>query len=274
VSSGCPEICQTEGLPLYWPTRSLSYVLNQRGFPDLTDKQVRSILERSFDPWTQVKCDGAPIQLAITQSKGSTTLEAGPRELEPNANAIAHINAGDWQDEPRAFAITKIWYNARNGHILGADMLINGHMDPFGVCPEPAGCPDDDGTTDLRNVVTHEAGHFFGLAHSDDQDSTMWCDAAPGNIDKRTLHDDDIAGICAIYGPGADPGPPVARDKSTGGILCSAAPSPDPSGQSLGLGGFTVFALAGLFGSRRMRARRSPLARPRARFDGLVKSWR
>src|SRR5262245_19791264 len=48
ISSGCPEICQTEGLPLYWPKRDLSYVLNERGFPHLTNAQVRNILERSF----------------------------------------------------------------------------------------------------------------------------------------------------------------------------------------------------------------------------------
>jgi MYXO-CTERM domain-containing protein len=247
VSSGCPEICQLEGLPLYWPKRSLSYVLNERGFPGLSEKQVRSILERSFDPWTEVDCDGEPIALQVTQSPGTTPLQAGPRELEPNDNAIAYIDAADWQDEPRAFAITKIWYNARNGHILGADMLINGHMDPFGVCPEPRGCTDDS-VTDLRNVVTHEAGHFFGLAHSDDEQSTMWCDAAPGDIDKRTLAGDDIAGICAIYGPDADPGPPVVRQKtSSGGILCSVP----VAGQGAGPAGLGLGLLAVLFGFRR-----------------------
>jgi MYXO-CTERM domain-containing protein len=247
VSSGCPELCQTEGLPLYWPKRSLSYVLNERGFPHLSDKQARRVLQHSFEPWTEAKCAGQPIALTVSQSLETTDLEAGPRELEPNENAIAYIAAEDWQDEPRAFAITKIWYNARNGYILGADMLINGHMDPFGICPEPRGCVDDS-LTDLRNVVTHEAGHFLGLAHSEEEDSTMWCDAAPGDIDKRVLASDDIAGICAIYGPGASPGPPVPKSQtSTGGILCSAAPGT----RGATPWAFGLLALAALLARRR-----------------------
>jgi Matrixin len=209
VAMSCPEVCQTSGLPLYWPTREVSYVINERGFPDLPDATLRNILANSFGAWEQVRCDrGESIKLSIEQQVGTTSLEVGPKLEEPNDNVVVHIPAVDWDDDPRAFAITKIWYNKRNGQILGADMQFNGHMDPFGVCPA-TGCTGDD-VTDLRNVVTHEAGHFLGLAHSDDESSTMWCDAAPGDVDKRDLGIDDVAGLCAIYGPNATPDPDEA----------------------------------------------------------------
>jgi MYXO-CTERM domain-containing protein len=72
---------------------------------------------------------------------------------------------------------------------------------------------------DLRNTVTHEAGHFVGLAHpcgdpsgpSCQQsppagevpysDRTMYPTTSAGQISKRTLSVDDVAGVCAIYPP-------------------------------------------------------------------------
>jgi hypothetical protein len=134
------------------------------------------------------------------------------------------VAAEDWQDDPRAFAITNLRFNSRTGHILGADMLFNGGKDPFTRCDEDA-CAGGQGT-DLPNVVTHEAGHFLGLAHSDDPESTMWHDAKADDTDKRSLEEDDRAGICAVYGPGVEPGPPPSSQDPVAGILCSAGRPP------------------------------------------------
>lgn len=222
VASGCPEICQRAGLPLYWPRRQLSYALNSRGFPNLSEAKLRDVLERSFDTWLQVDCEQRPIDLYIEQLSQTSNLEAGPKEREPNTNVIAYIDATSWREDAHAFAITKIWYSAKTAHILGADMLLNGNMAPFGECPFPLGCERDE-MTDLRNVVTHEAGHFLGLAHSDDRESTMWCDADPGDINKRSLGHDDVNGICAIFGPNASSGPPPTPSTIySSNFLCSA----------------------------------------------------
>jgi hypothetical protein len=73
---------------------------------------------------------------------------------------------------------------------------------------------------DLQNTLTHEAGHFLGLAHpcradvppTDPQSCsrptpgnvpfgqrTMSPTTQPGETQKRTLSSDDVAGVCAIY---------------------------------------------------------------------------
>ncbi|HEX6241760.1 MAG TPA: matrixin family metalloprotease [Polyangiales bacterium] len=239
-----PAACPESGLPLFWPTRRLGYAINERGFPDLSPEQLREILERSFGAWLDVDCGEQPIDLFIEQADQTTAIEPDDHVQPPRPNLIVYLAREEWEDDPRAFAITKLRYNARTGHILGADMVFNGGKDPFIACDEDA-CEGGEGT-DLPNVVTHEAGHFVGLAHSDDSDSTMWHDAKASETDKRSLEPDDREGICAIYGPGVEPAPPPSRRDPVTGIICAAGlpRGPAPAGRGLlwlwlGLGGLT-----------------------------------
>ncbi len=57
------------------------------------------------------------------------------------------------------------------------------------------------GQVDLDSLVTHEAGHLLGLAHTPDASATMFAGYRRGTIDLRSLEADDIAGLCAIYPP-------------------------------------------------------------------------
>jgi len=58
---------------------------------------------------------------------------------------------------------------------------------------------------DLENVMTHELGHYLGLAHSTVLDATMFASAEAGETIKRDLDPDDIEGLCTIY-PAGSPG--------------------------------------------------------------------
>ena len=67
---------------------------------------------------------------------------------------------------------------------------------------------------DLRAVLTHEIGHFWGMGHScdngdpctdqDKKEATMYWTAAACSDAQATLAADDITGISQLYGPSAE----------------------------------------------------------------------
>jgi len=94
-----------------------------------------------------------------------------------------------------AFGLTLVYYNPDSGSIYDADILLNETLGHLAICKDA--CPPR--AVDIQNVLTHEAGHFFGLGHSDHSDATMAPAATVGQLSKRDLTDDDRAGLCATY---------------------------------------------------------------------------
>lgn len=231
-SSSCPADCATEGVPLAWFTSRVTYALNSRGFAGLSQSDAHALIGASFGAWASVTCAGKPTGLHIVE-QAETPLTLGEPEgntPERNVNVISELTADEWRQEdgsPQAYAVTRVWFSVSSGEIVGADMLFNGALGPFGQCPD-TGCPAGGRTADLRNVATHEAGHVLGLAHSDVRESTMYCGASAAEVDKRTLSDDDILGLCAAYPPGTV-FPRDARVEANGGGSCALAGTPHAS---------------------------------------------
>jgi hypothetical protein len=246
-TESCPLECPTQGYPLFWPQRHIRYHLEEGGFPDLEEPELRAILERSFETWLDAVCSGRPLDLEVEQAEETISLDPRP---EDSPNAIAYLSEDEWEPNPtEALAITQLRYSVRTGHIQAADILLNGGKGVFSVCRE-SGC--EPGVIDLRNVITHEVGHFFGLAHSLDPDATMWCDSSPDGVAMRTLEYDDVAGICAIYGPHAVLGPPADGVAPADHLLCSAGPGHPAAPEWLGVGLASGLGLC-LYRTRRRR---------------------
>ena len=202
-----PSGCPATGAPLHWERRCIEYAIDARGSKDLPFPTVSDIVAASFDAWVSVTCSGVPVDFDVRSSGVAAVCRTAEYNTDgPNVNVIAFVT--DWEErgfDPAPYAITTTWHNVRTGELLDVDILVNETRGTYGVCPVPEGCTD--GTIDLQNVLTHEIGHFFGLAHTQPENAfaTMSAINPPGEVSKRILRDDDIEGFCAIYPPGSLP---------------------------------------------------------------------
>jgi hypothetical protein len=131
-------------------------------------------------------------------------------------------------------ALTTVTYGVNSAEIYDADIEINTAQHTLSAQePPPAGA------FDLQAVLTHEAGHFYGLAHAPGSGAIMFAFYKPGAI---SLTQDDVDGVCSIY-PQQPPSP---------GCAC-ALPGWAPRG------GFGVAAaLLALVGVIACRSRKGP----------------
>ncbi|MFW6050591.1 MAG: matrixin family metalloprotease [Myxococcota bacterium] len=274
------EPCATEGVPLAWERRCISYALDAEGSLDLDLETVRQEAETAFAAWTGAACPGGgTVDIEVAQLDQTATCDQDEFNSNGgNVNVIAFVR--DWEERElegvdRIFALTTVWHDTSSGEILDVDMLVNEQQGPYAVCPE-AGCTSSGRTpVDLRNVLTHEAGHFFGIGHTDVEISseideedwpTMTTTAARGVTFMRTLADDDVDALCSVYPPGSLPGSCADEEAFApiggydldctddgGGGRCSVAGVPGrPAGAPAGL--LLGFALI----TALRRARRAP----------------
>lgn len=204
---GCVIADGETTFPLRWQRRCTSMSLSTSGSGTMTPEEVASVLQGAIGTWEAVTCEGAPIGLDVQVLAQMNECERATHLTgDENVHSVIFVDEGwseDRMHDPRAFAVTLVWHDPNSGEIWDADMEINELRGPYGVCPAE-GCPD--GLVDLPNVLTHEMGHYFGLAHTpDDALATMWASAEPDETLKRDLRPDDIEGLCAIYPAGSLP---------------------------------------------------------------------
>ncbi len=97
-----------------------------------------------------------------------------------------------WSDGEDVGATTVLTYSPKDGEIVDADIVFNTSVGRWSTEGEV-------GALDIRNVATHEVGHLLGLEHSEIHEATMYATTNYRDLDKRTLHDDDIDGSSELY---------------------------------------------------------------------------
>jgi hypothetical protein len=183
-----------EPKPVVWDRSCVLFYMDEAGSNDFEsgpDGRARPALEhivkKSFNVWTEPECSG--LKLIYGGMVDPEDQHDGERR-----NLVTFKQQGWSQTSAMTFATTVVNYNPRTGAIREADIKVNDEFYKYTTQPSPG-----PGEADLRNTLAHEVGHFLGMAHSDVADATMFGSASLGETNKRTLHRDDIAGLCSQY---------------------------------------------------------------------------
>jgi hypothetical protein len=219
--------CWTEGYPVYWANACVSYDLQQDASQQIDYDTASADIALAFSKWTGTVCSTA------SDTAGRVSIDVrdfGPvacgtveyDQTGPNQHVIV-FRDHEWpyEDTSNELALTTVTYNKLTGEIYDADMEINTYSQTLSTADA---CPTDG--YDFLSIVTHETGHFLGMAHSQDDHATMYAHYTQGDEVMRELTEDDITGICSIYSP--DGLRHVAKAASPSGTLAEEACDPTP----------------------------------------------
>jgi len=186
--------------PIEWPSRCVRYRLNDSGSSDFSDGEsisdgLRQLVTGAFDSWNEPSCtDFQLVEGPLTSN--STVQYKKDADWDENMNLVVWRDT-EWPYGSAAFALTSVTYSSSSGRIADADIEVNSQMYDFAHLADSRVGETDE--VDIVNTLTHEVGHLVGLDHADDDEATMYRSAPSGEVKKRTLHQDDFDGLCAIY---------------------------------------------------------------------------
>lgn len=253
--NGCPR----KGVPLTWKALPLSYRFYAGGSSKIDDQSLmRKVIRNAFQAWTNATCDNkGGRKTSLTFTEGSDVSQDKPLDNATDHQPPFGIYFRDdtWPHEQadETLALTNQKFGETSGTITYADIEVNTAQNEFALL-------DIDPGIDLQSVVTHEVGHYIGLAHSQVSDSIM----APSycqNGDKcstskdisRALGDDDVKAVCALYPPDGIAG--VVTPAEPGGCDVSSTPARRAgAGDALAAAGVLGLAFSALRRARRSSA--------------------
>jgi MYXO-CTERM domain-containing protein len=236
-----------QGTPLAWHSSRVPYAVATAASKQISLADATRVADLAFAAWSATCPDG--------QAVGVQAYDDGPVDVpdgdegdalvgwascsESNqCNAVAHdvivFDDESWpySDPVNTLALTTVTYGQDDGEIFEVYTEVNSAEHQLTAQPPSPG----GATFDLQAILTHEAGHFLGLAHATDTSAIMYAFYEPGHT---VLTDDDKQGICTVYPPSSSKGCSCQEEGSGPGAAAAAA----------------ALSLAVLAGLRRRRSR-------------------
>jgi hypothetical protein len=197
--------CWTKGAPIAWLwNEHIPYGLAASASRQISLADATRAADNAFAQWSQVDCGGSTPNVVAFDSgpvSASTVSQAcDSTPCDPTIPGDYHLitfrdDGWKYDDPANTLALTTVTYGVQSGVLFNAEIEINSHDHTLTVTEPP---PPE--SFDLQAILTHEAGHFLGLAHATDSHSVMYAYYSSGSVQ---LTADDAAAICAVYPPGS-----------------------------------------------------------------------
>ena len=218
--------CFDQGVPLFWRNACIGYNIHDPPSRKISYEEAANLISTAFTRWTGATC--------LTDGGGRSRASIDVRDLGPAFCEAVQYKSGvanqniilfrddEWKHGKQVLGLTTVVFNPETGEIFNADMEINmKDMDPLALRdPVDPNC----NCYDFLAVVTHEAGHFLGIGHSDKKNATMFARYDTGQTFQRNLSPDDISAICTAYRPDGN------RTVLTGEVTQAPGCDPTPRG--------------------------------------------
>jgi len=185
---------------IHWFDMPVNYIVNPAN-SGVDAGVTGTAVQASFAAWDNAS---GPLQFSYAGSMG---LAAGKYD---GSNVISWANISTLY--PRAIAVTSIWYYRNSKEITEVDTQMNNGPgfawsytipDATTGYDDPGNGPVEGATTyDIRNIMTHEAGHWIMLGdlyNSRDSFLTMYGYGSLGELRKDTLGYGDVLGVRRAY---------------------------------------------------------------------------
>ena len=202
---------------LAWPPGDITWHMGHGGTTDVPPQPLEQAIQASFAAWEnrpdssiRFRYDGEVQEHPGVQDfrSGITPAQNRYGPWSQNRNVVVFQNENWPQALHGARGITFALFHKCDGTLLQSDIIMNDTYTDWFTGPMPAGC---EHCFDVQNMVTHEVGHFIGIAHTDVPGATMnICDQPGASVADcecnragmdcgRSLEADDLAALQTLY---------------------------------------------------------------------------
>jgi MYXO-CTERM domain-containing protein len=149
----------------------------------LDEAETVAAMQAAFDTWSAVDCAGVTFTY-MGRAEGATFGALDGK------NVVFLLDSG-WPEE--AGLLTTPFLQAGSGRMEEADLALNAQYFSWSTT-------EANGTSlfDVEAATAHEVGHLLGLWHTSVSGATL-DPSYDGNPEARSLEQDDIDGLCALY---------------------------------------------------------------------------